>query len=33
MARLKYVVEDHPVRFAWKEKPAVTWVDGPEPAG
>lgn len=26
--RVKAIVEDHLVRFAWREKIAVTWTDG-----
>lgn len=32
LERVKYIVEDHVVRFGWRENIAVTWMDGSDPA-
>ena len=29
LGKVKYVVEDHVVRFAWKEELKIDWQDGP----
>ena len=31
LGRVKYIVEDHIVRFGWKEEISVSWQDAPVP--
>ncbi|WP_420406040.1 DUF2218 domain-containing protein [Nisaea sp.] len=33
LARVKYIVEDHVVRFGWKEELSVSWEDGKKAPG